>query len=139
MRMQQPHWFLNDPDAKMYGDKLQKALRHLPVKTTQKTLDFSALAICAFAMEAPRIGMSAQIAKATAAPPRAQAQVYPFAPAGPPNPTPRPRPQPVPPPAPSAQGQTHSDFIRQQNEKSQREIPEGFQQDGVDGPIGGVL
>ena len=58
LRRQEPHWLLNDADAKRYGQALANALRHLPVKAAQKTIDFTVLAFIVFEMESPRIALS---------------------------------------------------------------------------------
>jgi hypothetical protein len=71
---------LNDADAKRYGTALANALRHMPVRAAQKTIDFTVLAFVMFEMETPRITLS--IARARAAKPQAQPQpqatVYPL-------------------------------------------------------------
>jgi hypothetical protein len=91
MQRSEPHWMLNDDDAKRYGTALANALRHMPIKAAQKTIDYSTLVMVAFVMETPRIVRSAQLARAPKAPPRGPAQVYyPFSPqtpqpASPPN------------------------------------------------------
>lgn len=86
---------LDDADAKRYGAALQNALRHFPMKTTQKVIDCTALAIVAFEMEAPRVMVSAELAKQRKGPQpaRGPAQIFRFnTPAGtqatPPSPAP---------------------------------------------------
>lgn len=101
MRRDEPHWLLNEVDAKRYGQALANALRHLPVKTTQKALDFSVLVFCVVEMETPRIYRSRQLAEERARPrPRGPAQVFQFH-----SPQPPP-PQPQPAPAPQSQSQS---------------------------------
>lgn len=78
----EPHWMLNDADARQYGAAFAAAMRHVPIQAAQKTIDFTTLAIVAFAMEAPRVGRSIQLARAreaAASKPRGPAQVFPFA------------------------------------------------------------
>ena len=81
MQRSEPHWMLSDDDAKRYGAALANALRHMPIKAAQKTIDYSTLAMVVFVMETPRIVRSAQLARQATAPrPRGPAQVYyPFA------------------------------------------------------------
>jgi hypothetical protein len=78
----EPHWLINDDDAKRYGTALGNALRHMPIKAAQKTIDYSALVFVAFAIETPRIVRSAALARqAVAQPPRrGPAQVFQFHP-----------------------------------------------------------
>jgi hypothetical protein len=66
MRLDQPHWMLNDPDAKAYGQALSNALRHIPIKVAQKSIDFFMLAVAIGQFEVPRMYLSAQIARARA-------------------------------------------------------------------------
>jgi hypothetical protein len=79
---QQPHWFLNDADARRYGQAMANAARHFPMKAAQKTIDVSMLLITAFSIEAPRIAMSMQLARAKNSrpigAPRGPAQVFQF-------------------------------------------------------------
>jgi hypothetical protein len=75
----EPHWLLSDDDAKRYGTALGNALRHLPIKAAQKTIDYTALVFVAFAIETPRIVRSTQLARQPArAPQRGPAQVFQF-------------------------------------------------------------
>jgi hypothetical protein len=85
---QEPHWLLNDDDSKKYGTALANALRHLPIKTAQKTVDYAALVMIAFVIETPRVVRSAQLARAPKAPPRGPAQVFQFHSPSPANPPP---------------------------------------------------
>jgi hypothetical protein len=87
----QPHWYLNEPDAKRYGEAMARAARHFPLRTTQKALDVTMLFITAFAIDAPRFVMSMQLARARngtqPTSPRGPAQVFQFvSPAAPPSP-----------------------------------------------------
>jgi hypothetical protein len=104
----EPHWMLNDDDAKRYGTALGNALRHLPMRVAQKTVDYSALVFVAFAIETPRIVKSAQLAaeKRNPQPRRAPAQVFQFvSPASAPSPaSPPPPADPSATPAPASQG-----------------------------------
>jgi hypothetical protein len=79
----EPHWLLNDDDAKKYGTALGNALRHLPISAAQKTVDFSALIFIAFAIETPRVVRSAQLARERSSPRRGSAQVFQFHPPSP--------------------------------------------------------
>jgi hypothetical protein len=80
----QPHWFVNDDDAKRYGQAMANAARHFPVAAAQKTIDVTTLILVAFSIEAPRISISMQIAKGLGrtapAPARGPAQVFQFVP-----------------------------------------------------------
>jgi hypothetical protein len=78
MQRNEPHWMLNDDDAKRYGTALGAALRHMPIKAAQKTIDYASLAIVAFAIETPRIGRSIQLARAPKPASRGPAQVFQF-------------------------------------------------------------
>jgi hypothetical protein len=78
MQRNEPHWLLSDADANRYGQALANALRHLPIKAAQKTIDYSTLVMVAFVMETPRIVRSVQIARAPKAPNRGPAQVFQF-------------------------------------------------------------
>ena len=80
MQRSEPHWMLNDDDAKRYGQALANALRHMPIKAAQKTIDYSTLVMVAFVMETPRIVRSAQLARAPKPPQRGPAQVFQFVP-----------------------------------------------------------
>lgn len=124
----QPHWLLDDADAKRYGQALQNALRHLPVQTSQKALDFSMLAFVALQIESPRVALSRQIARG-GGPMRGPAQVFPFPggpiPAGPGGPA-----QPVRP-----TGRANQTVRVQQ---PSQEPVEGFVPDGIDSPLGGL-
>jgi hypothetical protein len=64
MRRNEPHWLLTDADARTYGQALQNALRHIPIGVAQKTVDFTALFICALNFESPRIYQSMANARA---------------------------------------------------------------------------
>jgi hypothetical protein len=96
MQRQEPHWMLNDDDAKKYGQALANAMRHLPVKVAQKYIDYSTLCMVAFVIETPRVVRSAQLARAPKAAPRGPAQVFQFV-----NPRPDLNPN-APPPPPTA-------------------------------------
>lgn len=75
----EPHWLINDDDSKRYGTALGNALRHLPIKVAQKSIDYGALVVVAFAIETPRIVRSMQLARAPApSPSRGPAQVFQF-------------------------------------------------------------
>jgi hypothetical protein len=79
MQRSEPHWLLNDADAKRYGQALANAARHFPVRATQKAIDLSALIFCAVQMETPRFVISRQLAAQRAkGPPRGPAQVFQF-------------------------------------------------------------
>ena len=72
---------LSEPDAQRYGAALANALRHLPIKAAQKTIDYSTLAMVAFVMETPRVVRSLQLARqinAPRPPQRGPAQVFQF-------------------------------------------------------------
>lgn len=69
---------LTDDDAKRYGAALANALRHMPIKAAQKTIDYSTLVMVAFVMETPRIVRSVQIARTPKPPQRGPAQVFQF-------------------------------------------------------------
>lgn len=88
---------LNDDDAKRYGAALANALRHMPIRAAQKTIDYSTLVMVAFVMETPRIVRSVQLARQPKQPPRGPAQVFQFVP----NPAQAPSPQPSPAATPS--------------------------------------
>jgi hypothetical protein len=77
MQRNEPHWLLSDDDAKRYGAALANALRHMPIKAAQKTIDYATLVMVAFVMETPRVVRSIQIARAPK-PPRSPAQVFQF-------------------------------------------------------------
>lgn len=92
-----PHWLLADPDAKQYGAALANALRHLPLSTTQKTMDFAALAMAIFAHEGPRVMMDIQLSRQRRQPQQpGPARVFQFRPTQGPPPPPQPQ-QPAPP------------------------------------------
>jgi hypothetical protein len=92
----EPHWLINDDDAKRYGTALGNALRHLPIKVAQKSIDYGALVVVAFAIETPRVVRSLQLARQPAPPQRGPAQVFQFHP----NPQPsQPQAAATPPPA----------------------------------------
>lgn len=78
MRMEQPHWLLNDADARVYGQALQNAIRHIPVRAAQKSIDFAMLACAVAQFELPRVYLSLQAAKAARQPRRPAAVVYPL-------------------------------------------------------------
>lgn len=92
MARDEPHWLLDDSDAKRYGAALSNALKHIPIKAAQKTIDYSVLVVTAFLIETPRVTMSAMLAKQRMQqkqPPGFRPQVvYPF----PGNPNPQPAP-----------------------------------------------
>ena len=72
---------LSDADSLRYGTALANALRHMPIKAAQKTIDYSTLAMVAFVMETPRIVRSVQLGRQSAQPPRrGPAQVFQFHP-----------------------------------------------------------
>lgn len=121
MRRNEPHWLLNDADAKTYGAAIANAMRHLPIGATQKALDFTALMICVVNFESPRVYHSTVNARerrrqrsspATPEPP--SATVYQFTQPNSPPPSSK--------PAATANGSGGD---------------EGFTGDGIDGPIGG--
>lgn len=88
LRRDEPHWLLSDADARVYGQALQNALRHIPIRRAQKAVDFAMLVFAAAQFDIPRIYMSSQIAKQRLNPQRGSV-VYPF------------RAQPPPPPPPA--------------------------------------
>ena len=77
---------LSDADAKRYGQALANALRHLPIKAAQKTIDYTTFAFVAFSIEMPRIGLSIQKAREPQSAARPTAQVFQFHPPQPPSP-----------------------------------------------------
>ena len=96
MQRKEPHWLLSDADANRYGTALANALRHMPIKAAQKTIDYSTFVMVAFVMETPRVVRSMQLAREPAPARRGPAQVFQFhpnpsqdglRPAGPPTPT----------------------------------------------------
>jgi hypothetical protein len=80
MQRNEPHWLLSDADANRYGTALANALRHLPIKAAQKTIDYSTLVMVAFVMETPRVVRSVQLARQAQSqtPRRGPAQVFQF-------------------------------------------------------------
>ncbi len=58
MQRREEHWLLSEGDATKYGKALANALRHFPVRTTQKAIDMTALLMTAIAIEAPRVALS---------------------------------------------------------------------------------
>ena len=80
MKRSEPHWLLSDADALRYGTALSNALRHMPIKAAQKTIDYSTLVMVAFVMETPRIVRSVQLARTPKTPNRGPAQVFQFHP-----------------------------------------------------------
>lgn len=112
MARDEQHWLLNDADAAKYGGAVANVVRWLPVNVSQKALDFSALAMMAFTIESARVGRSWQLAK-NKGQPRRPAQVFQFH-----SPTSVPS-GPLPP------------------QKNQEPV-EGFVQDGIDAPVGGL-
>jgi hypothetical protein len=100
MQRNEPHWMLNDEDAKRYGTALGNALRHMPIKAAQKTIDYASLVIVAFAIETPRIGRSIQLARAPKPASRGPAQVFQFVSPSQPSPA---NPPPAAPSSPSPQ------------------------------------
>lgn len=79
----EPHWLVNDDDARRYGQAMVNVARHYPLKATQKAIDIFALMMAGAAIETPRIIRSVQLAKAGPArhePPRGPAQVFKFTP-----------------------------------------------------------
>ena len=102
MQRSEPHWLLSDADALRYGTALANALRHMPIRAAQKTIDYSTLVMVAFVMETPRIVRSVQLARAPKPPPnRGPAQVFQF---HPPQPTPTPTAPTTPPQSPAGNG-----------------------------------
>jgi hypothetical protein len=104
LRRNEPHWLLNDADARVYGQALQNALRHIPIRRAQKTLDFAMLVVAGLQFEVPRVMISMQAARRPPQPPAPFGQtVYPFP--GPRTPPPPPTSPPAPPnPSPTAGG-----------------------------------
>ena len=80
MQRSEPHWLLSDADSLRYGTALANALRHMPIKEAQKTIDYSTLAMVAFVMETPRVVRSVQLWRQAAQPRRGPAQVFQFHP-----------------------------------------------------------
>jgi hypothetical protein len=79
MQRSEPHWMLSDADALRYGTALANALRHMPIKAAQKTIDYSTLVMVAFVMETPRIVRSVQLSRVPKPPAnRGPAQVFQF-------------------------------------------------------------
>ena len=117
MQRNEPHWLLSEGDAKLYGNALKNALRHIPVQVAQKSIDFTTLFICAMNFETPRVYASYRNRRARRDPPPPQrpatAQVYTLHPNNPP-------PPPSAATAPAGGGGL-----------------EGFTGDGIDSPIGG--
>ena len=106
MQRSEPHWLLSDADAQRYGAALANALRHMPIKAAQKTIDYSTLVMVAFVMETPRVVRSVQLARQANAPRQPQrgpAQVFQFHPPSQPSPTAA-TPPPVSPTAAGSQG-----------------------------------
>lgn len=64
MQRNEPHWMLSDADAQRYGQALANALRHMPIKAAQKTIDYSTFVMMAFIVETPRVAKSVQLARA---------------------------------------------------------------------------
>lgn len=122
MTRQQPHWLLNDADAKVYGEALRKALRHFPTGVSQKAIDFGMLTFIALQMESPRVMLSMQMKGSRA---RGPAQVFPF-PSGPL------------PAGPAAQPVRPTGRANQTVRVQQQEPVEGFVPDGIDSPLGGL-
>lgn len=92
------HWFVNDADARRYGQAMANAARHFPLRTTQKAIDISMLIICAASIETPRIALSIQRARAPKGQgQRGPAQVFQFVP----NPANAPPPPATAPPPPT--------------------------------------
>jgi hypothetical protein len=83
MQRNEPHWMLSDADARRYGTALANALRHMPIKAAQKSLDYMVLAFVVFEMETPRIAKSMMLHRQAQQPARPQAVVYPFPSASP--------------------------------------------------------
>lgn len=78
MQRHEPHWMLSDADAARYGQALANALRHMPIKAAQKTIDYSTLVMVAFVMETPRVVRSIQLAREKKTPGRPRAPVFQF-------------------------------------------------------------
>lgn len=130
MRRGEPHWLLSDNDAKVYGAALGNAVRHLPIGASQKALDFSALIIAAMNFETPRVYQSMHNARARRAQrgseaPGAGATVFQF----------RPAPQAGSPTAAAAAAPSSAQAPAAANGGGLS--GDGFQADGIDGPIGG--
>ena len=104
MQRSEPHWLLSDADSLRYGTALANALRHMPIKAAQKTIDYSTLAMVAFVMETPRVVRSVQLGRQAAQPRRGPAQVFQFHPPSQPAPTATTSPPGSPPSAASGQG-----------------------------------
>jgi hypothetical protein len=98
LRRDEPHWLLNDGDAKVYGQAVSNALRHVPIKVAQKSLDFGMLFIVACQFEFPRIVLSTQMTRARGQrrSPGGPAQVFQFT-----------RPPPPPPASPPGGASPH--------------------------------
>ena len=80
MQRNEPHWLLSEADANRYGAALSNALRHMPIRAAQKTIDYSTLVMVMFVMETPRVVRSIQLARAPKSPNRGPAQVFQFHP-----------------------------------------------------------
>lgn len=116
----EPHWRLADPDAKLYGQALANATRHMAIAVAQKYIDYYNLGMTIVMIETPRIVMSQQLKTRPQRPPQPFGQVFQFTRP----PTPQPSPQAAPPPnSPETPPADHGP---------------GFVEDGVDAPIGGV-
>jgi hypothetical protein len=102
MQRNEPHWMLSDADSNRYGQALANALRHMPIKAAQKTIDYSTFVMVAFVMETPRIVRSVQLARTPKPTNRGPAQVFQF---HPPQQTPT-----VPTTPPTGNGQASPDF-----------------------------
>jgi hypothetical protein len=129
MQRQEPHWLLNDADAKQYGQALANAARHLPIAVAQKYADYSAFVMVCFAMETPRIARSVQLAQSRRqGPPRGPAQVFQFRP---------PQPAPNPPAGPTTTGGAPQTATTQETAQSPDPFPDGLGLDGqLDAPMG---
>lgn len=87
MQRNEPHWMLSDADAARYGQALANALRHMPIKAAQKTLDYATLVMVAFVIETPRVVRSVQLVRTPkAAASRGPAPVFQFVKPGSPGP-----------------------------------------------------
>jgi hypothetical protein len=77
-KLEQPHWLLNDADAKLYATSIKNFARHFDARVTQKTIDTIAFLGCVAYMEGGRILTSINIKRRENAPARPSAQVFQF-------------------------------------------------------------
>lgn len=116
----EPHWRLNDQDAKAYGAALANATRHMSIAVAQKYVDYYTLGLMVVMMESPRILLSQKLRSQKGQTPRGPAQVFAFRPPSPP-------PQPPSNPGGATAPQTPI-----------ADSGPGFVADGVDAPLGGA-